>query len=31
MVRPGTFEDDLRPFYLDACGFTPTTAGLLAL
>lgn len=25
------FEDDLRPFYLDACGFTPTTAGLLAL
>ncbi|MFF7816018.1 GNAT family N-acetyltransferase [Streptomyces roseolus] len=25
------FEDDLRPFYLDACGFRPTTAGLLAL
>lgn len=22
------FEDDLRPFCLDACGFTPTTAGL---
>ena len=25
------FEDHLRPFYLDACGFTPTNAGLLAL
>ncbi|MFE0701644.1 GNAT family N-acetyltransferase [Streptomyces sp. NPDC058872] len=25
------FEDDLRPFYFDACGFTPTTAGLIAL
>jgi GNAT superfamily N-acetyltransferase len=25
------FEEDLRPFYLDACGFTPTDAGLLAL
>jgi ribosomal protein S18 acetylase RimI-like enzyme len=25
------FEDDLAPFYLDACGFTPTSAGLLRL
>jgi GNAT superfamily N-acetyltransferase len=25
------FEDRLRPFYLDACGFTTTSAGLLAL
>lgn len=25
------FEDDLRPFYFDACGFTPTNAGLLRL
>jgi len=25
------FEDDLRPFYLDACGFEPTNAGLLRL
>jgi GNAT superfamily N-acetyltransferase len=25
------FEEDLRPFYFDACGFTPTDAGLLAL
>ncbi|MFF2812214.1 GNAT family N-acetyltransferase [Streptomyces sp. NPDC058000] len=25
------FEDDLRAFYLDACGFKPTTAGLIAL
>jgi GNAT superfamily N-acetyltransferase len=25
------FDDDLRPFYIDACGFTPTSAGLLAL
>lgn len=25
------FDDDLRPFYLDACGFTPTGAGLLRL
>lgn len=25
------FEDRLRPFYLDACGFTPTSAGLLRL
>ncbi|ARF61592.1 MULTISPECIES: GNAT family N-acetyltransferase [Streptomyces] len=25
------FEDDLRPFYVDACGFRPTAAGLIAL
>ena len=25
------FEDDLRPFYFDRCGFTPTNAGLIAL
>jgi GNAT superfamily N-acetyltransferase len=25
------FDDDLRSFYLDACGFTPTNAGLMAL
>ncbi|MFC9733737.1 GNAT family N-acetyltransferase [Streptomyces roseolus] len=25
------FEDDLRSFYVDACGFEPTAAGLLAL
>lgn len=25
------FEEDLRPFYLDACGFTPTEAGLMGL
>jgi GNAT superfamily N-acetyltransferase len=25
------FEDHLRAFYFDACGFTPTNAGLLAL
>jgi len=25
------FEDDLQSFYFDACGFTPTTAGLIAL
>ncbi|MET9558309.1 GNAT family N-acetyltransferase [Streptomyces sp. NPDC006645] len=25
------FDDDLRAFYFDACGFTPTSAGLLAL
>jgi GNAT superfamily N-acetyltransferase len=25
------FEDHLRPFYLDHCGFQPTSAGLLAL
>jgi GNAT superfamily N-acetyltransferase len=25
------FEEDLRPFYFGACGFTPTAAGLIAL
>lgn len=25
------FDDHLRPFYLDACGFTPTNGGLIAL
>jgi GNAT superfamily N-acetyltransferase len=25
------FEDHLRAFYLDTCGFTPTNAGLIAL
>jgi GNAT superfamily N-acetyltransferase len=25
------FDDDLRPFYLEACGFTPTNAGLISL
>ncbi|MGI9049377.1 MAG: GNAT family N-acetyltransferase [Rubrobacteraceae bacterium] len=25
------FEDRLRPFYFDACGFRPTNAGLIAL
>jgi GNAT superfamily N-acetyltransferase len=25
------FEDHLRAFYLDACGFVPTNAGLFAL
>jgi GNAT superfamily N-acetyltransferase len=25
------FEDDLRAFYFDACGFVPTNAGLIAL
>jgi predicted N-acetyltransferase YhbS len=25
------FDDDLRPFYVGACGFTPTTGGLLPL
>jgi len=25
------FDDDLRPFYLDACGFAPVSAGLLSL
>jgi len=25
------FEEHLRPFYFDACGFRPTDAGLLAL
>jgi GNAT superfamily N-acetyltransferase len=25
------FDDHLRSFYFDACGFTPTTAGLIRL
>ena len=25
------FDPELRPFYVDACGFTPTDAGLIAL
>jgi ribosomal protein S18 acetylase RimI-like enzyme len=25
------FEDDLRPFYYDACGFQPTNGGVIAL
>jgi GNAT superfamily N-acetyltransferase len=25
------FDDHLRAFYFDACGFTPTNAGLMAL
>lgn len=25
------FDDHLRPFYFDACGFRPTNGGLLAL
>jgi len=25
------FDDHLRPFYFDACGFKPTNAGLIAL
>jgi hypothetical protein len=25
------FEDNLRPFYFQACGFTPTNAGLIEL
>jgi GNAT superfamily N-acetyltransferase len=25
------FEDDLRPFYYSACGFTPTNGGLINL
>ena len=25
------FDEELRPFYLDACGFEPTPAGLIAL
>jgi hypothetical protein len=25
------FGDELRTFYFDACGFTPTSAGLIAL
>jgi len=25
------FDDDLRSFYFDACGFVPTNAGIVAL
>lgn len=25
------FDDDLRPFYFDACGFRPTNGGLIEL
>ncbi|HEX2090506.1 MAG TPA: GNAT family N-acetyltransferase [Actinomycetota bacterium] len=25
------FDDDLKKFYFDSCGFTPTNAGLIAL
>lgn len=25
------FDDELRPFYFDACGFRPTNAGLISL
>jgi hypothetical protein len=25
------FEEHLRPFYVNGCGFTPSSAGLLAL
>jgi hypothetical protein len=25
------FEDHLRPFYFDSCGFSPANAGLIAL
>ena len=25
------FEDGLRPFYIEACGFVPTNGGLIAL
>ncbi len=25
------FADDLRPFYFEACGFTPTNAGVMPL
>jgi len=25
------FEEELKPFYLEACGFEPTAAGLIAL
>jgi GNAT superfamily N-acetyltransferase len=25
------FEDELRPFYIDACGFSPTAAGVIPL
>jgi hypothetical protein len=25
------FDDDLKPFYFEACGFQPTNAGLIPL
>lgn len=25
------FDDDLAPFYVDACGFEPSRAGLISL
>lgn len=25
------FDDELRPFYFEECGFAPTNAGLIAL
>jgi hypothetical protein len=25
------FDDDLRPFYIEACGFVPAAAGLMRL
>jgi hypothetical protein len=25
------FDDQLRPFYYDACGFTPTNGGVINL
>ena len=25
------FDEELRPFYIDACGFTPTPAGVIPL
>jgi hypothetical protein len=25
------FDDDLRPFYINACGFAPTLGGLMEL
>jgi hypothetical protein len=35
LARPAasgcTSNDELRPFYFDACGFTPTNGGLIAL
>jgi hypothetical protein len=30
-ARDVDFSDDLASFYLDACGFQPTRAGLMAL
>jgi hypothetical protein len=29
--RDCAYGDHLRAFYFDACGFTPTNAGLIAL